>query len=108
MAMQQDDRRNSSEELQRRIKALEDKVVAVRFPAETDLSPVIIYSSNATANTEDSVEHSLKRVPTGFLVISQDKAGSVYTNYSGMTTWTNSKIFVKSSAASLTAKLLLF
>lgn len=48
------------------------------------------------ANTEFAVAHTLKRVPTGFIVIKNDKAGVVYN--SG-TAWTTTNIYLKCSVA---------
>lgn len=102
------DPRKEMAELIRRVQALENKNRVVRFPSELDINPVITYVSNGTANTEDPVSHGLKRVPAGVIVIAQTAAGSLYSGYSGMTSWTTDKIYVKSSAASVTYKLLLF
>src|SRR3989337_89823 len=38
----------------------------------------VSYTSNATPDTQDSVAHTLKRTPKGFLVMSINKAGTVY------------------------------
>ena len=95
----------SPAEAERRIKALEDKKVQVRFPSETDVSAVISYTSNGTANAEDSAGHSLKRVPQGYLVISVDKAAVIY---KGSNAWTTDKIFLKSNTASTAVKLIVF
>lgn len=59
----------------------------------------ITYTTNAVANTEDAVTHNLGVVPVGYLVFSQDKAGSLYKSGSA---WTTSQIFLKCSAASTT------
>lgn len=65
----------------------------------------ISLTSNGVANTEDTVVHDLGRVPRGFLVIKADKAGNVYD--SG-TAWTQSRIYVKSSAATMALTLWIF
>lgn len=63
----------------------------------------VSYTSNAVANTEDTVAHNLGLIPIGFLVFSIDKNGTVY---KGPTAWTTTNIFLKCSAAS--AAILLF
>lgn len=65
----------------------------------------ITLTSNGTANTEDTVVHDLGRVPRGFLVIKQDKAASVYD--SG-TAWTQSRIYIKTSVATVALTLWIF
>lgn len=57
----------------------------------------VTYTSNAVANTEDTVPHGLAVVPIGFIVIRRDKAGVVY---DGGTSWTNSNLYLKCSTAS--------
>ncbi len=100
--------RISIEQLERRVKALEDRANGSPLQQEAEVNPLISYTANVTANTEDPISHGLKRVPIGYTIVSQDIAGNIYSNYSGMTTWTTEKIYVKCSAASMKAKLLLF
>ena len=57
------------------------------------------------ADIEFSVTHGLGFVPMGFLVASQDKAGSFYNS---TTAWTTEKIFLKCSAATATLRILIF
>lgn len=63
------------------------------------------YTSNGAANTEDAVAHTLKRVPTGFIIINRDKAGVVYD--SG-TSWTATNLYLKCSVATVALKVLIF
>lgn len=65
----------------------------------------IDYTSNGVADTEDTVAHTLRRVPTGFIVVNRDKAGAVYD--SG-TAWTTTNIYLKCSAVSTAVKLIVF
>jgi hypothetical protein len=51
----------------------------------------VTYTSNAVANTEDTVAHTLGSVPVGYLVFQQDKAASFY---SGGTASVTVRIFV--------------
>lgn len=65
------------------------------------------YTSNAVANTEDTIAHTVGSTPLGYLVISQDKAGTIYQQASTGTAWTSSNIYVKCSVASVTYLLFL-
>jgi hypothetical protein len=62
-------------------------------------------TTNATPNTEDAVAHGLGRIPSGFEVITKDKAGDIYA--SG-TAWTATSIYIKSTVAAVTATLRVF
>lgn len=72
------------------------------FPGDIQ---IITYTSNATPDTETSASHSLERVPSGYIVCYQDKAGILYD--SG-TSWTPGTVYFKCSVASVTFKILLF
>jgi hypothetical protein len=62
--------------------------------------------SPSAANTQFSVPHGLDRVPVGYFVVRQDRAGDVYTsNEAG---WGPSQIFLKTSVGSMEIRLLLF
>ena len=63
------------------------------------------YVSNGTANTEDTVAHSLGRIPVGMFTGTPDKAASIY---SGSTAWTATNIFLKASVATVTVRVLVF
>lgn len=65
----------------------------------------VSYASNGAPDTEDTVPHTLGRIPTRFIVTSQDKAGSVYV--SG-TAFTATNIYLKTSAATVAVKLFVF
>lgn len=65
----------------------------------------VTYASNASANTEDTLSHSLGKVPTGYIVYSKNKAGTIY---DGSTTWTSSNIYLKCDTSSVTFKLIVF
>lgn len=49
-------------------------------------------------DTEFAIIHNLRRVPTGFIVFSQDKAGTVY---KGDTPWSSTQMFLKASSAQM-------
>lgn len=65
----------------------------------------VVYTSNGTANTEDTVSHTLGRVPVGYITVLQDKAAVVYD--SG-TDWTETAMYLKTSVATVTQTLLVF
>ena len=62
-------------------------------------------TTDGVANTESAITHTLGRVPSDFIVGSQDKAGTIY---KGSSAWTATTIYIKGSAASITAKLYIF
>lgn len=64
----------------------------------------ILTITTAGADTEVVVAHTLKRIPQGYIVLSVDKAGVIYT--SG-TAWTASNIYIKCNVATVSAKLLI-
>jgi hypothetical protein len=68
-------------------------------------SKYVVFTSNGVANTEDVVTHKLGRIPVGYIVVKQDKAGIVYDS---TTTWTTSTIALKSSVASVAWTLMVF
>ncbi len=72
------------------------------FPDDIE---IIGYVSNASADTETSVTHSLGRVPSDIIVTYQDKAGTLYD--SG-TAWTASTLYFKCDVAEVTYRLLVF
>jgi hypothetical protein len=62
------------------------------------------YTSNAVADTADSIIHTLGSVPIGFIVVRRDKGGVVYD--SG-TAWTSTTISLKCSTASTVVTIFL-
>lgn len=56
-------------------------------------------TTNATPNTQDTLAHGLGSVPIGYIVVNQDKAGSLYD--SG-TAWTSTNMYFKCDVASVT------
>ncbi len=65
----------------------------------------ISLTSNVSANAEETIAHGLSRVPTGYIVVSQNKAASLY---KGTTAWTRENIYLKSSVASTAWKILVY
>lgn len=66
----------------------------------------LTHTFGATPDVETAIRHRLGRVPVGYRVIKQDKAGAVYRDTT--TKWTRFRVYLKSSAASLTVDLELF
>uniref|UniRef100_A0A6H1Z620 Uncharacterized protein n=1 Tax=viral metagenome TaxID=1070528 RepID=A0A6H1Z620_9ZZZZ len=65
----------------------------------------ITFVSSATADAENIISHPLKRTPTGFIKVNQNKPCSVY---KGTTTWTKDKIYLKVNIASAEVTIFLF
>lgn len=96
-------------ELQRRLEEYDrnqDAILnrGIRFEDNVDCV-MVEFTSNGTPNTQDTVAHTLGKVPTGFLVVNKDKAGDVY---AGGTTWTKTNIYFKTTVASVALKILVF
>jgi hypothetical protein len=64
-------------------------------------------TSHASANTEFTVAHTLGAIPVGFIVLYQDKAGSLYQAPTTGTAWSKTAIYLKSDVSSLSAKIFL-
>ena len=62
------------------------------------------FTSNGSADTEDTIAHTLGSVPEGFIVTNINKGGVVYD--SG-TSWTSSNIYLKTSVSSATVTIFL-
>lgn len=76
----------------------------IRFSDNMDVD-LVSFTSNGSVDTEDTTAHSLGKVPTGIIVYSQDKAGSLYN--SG-TAFTASNIYTKCSVATVAFKVIVF
>ena len=80
----------------------------VRFGSGTDgdrgenMSGEFQQFTTTTANTEVTVAHTIGAIPIGYIVLWQDKAGSLYQGPTTGTAWTDSNIYVKCSAADVT------
>ena len=64
-------------------------------------------TTNGVANTESSFTHSMGSVPIGYIVVWQDKAGSLYQGPATGTAWTTTTISLKCSVATVQFKLFL-
>lgn len=60
----------------------------------------VTYTTNAIADTEDTLTHDLGAVPIGFITMKPPASGFIYR---GPTVWTTSKLYLKCSAANQTA-----
>ncbi len=63
--------------------------------------------TNGTPDTESTFTHSMGSIPIGYIIIGQNKAGSLYQLSATGTAWTASKISLKCSVASVTFNLFL-
>ncbi len=64
----------------------------------------IVTVTLTAADTEQAVSHTLKRVPTGYIVLSNDKAAIIY---DGTTSWTSSTIYIRSNVDNTTVKIII-
>lgn len=65
----------------------------------------VLYVSNATPSTEDTVPHALGRTPVGILVGIPDLAAVVFDTG---TAWTETNIFIAADVATVTVNILVF
>lgn len=63
------------------------------------------FTSSATPDAENTVAHTLGKVPTGYIVYSLDKGAVVY---NGTTAWTATNIYLKVNTASVAVKIMVF
>lgn len=75
----------------------------LRIPDNFD-GAVLSYTSNAVANTQDSVPHGLRKVPSYFIVLSVDKGGVVYKSAAFDAT----NVYLKNSATSVATTIYVF
>ena len=61
--------------------------------------------TTAGADVEFSIEHGLRTVPLGFIVIGQDKAA---VTYKGATAWDNEKIYLKTNVSTVALRVMVF
>jgi len=66
----------------------------------------VAYVSNGTANTEDTVTHTLGRVPVGIWVGIPNKSAVIYADNEAA--WTTTTIRLKASATTVTVNILVF
>jgi hypothetical protein len=62
--------------------------------------------TTALADAEYTLAHGLESVPLGYIVVSQNKAGTLYQMHDTGTAWTSTNIYLKCNVASV--KFLVF
>jgi hypothetical protein len=66
---------------------------------------LVSFTSSGTPDAENTVAHGIGKVPTGYIVYSQDKAASLY---KGSTAWTATNIYLKCNVATVIVKIVVF
>lgn len=67
----------------------------------------LTFTTSATPDAENTTAHTVGSVPIGFIVLHQDKAGSLYQGPTTGTNWTASNIYTKCDVASVTFSIFL-
>lgn len=65
------------------------------------------FTSDAVADTQFTVAHTIGSIPVGYIVLWQNIAGTLYQGPSTGTAWTDSNIYLKCNVASVTFKVFL-
>ena len=60
------------------------------------------FTTSATPDAENTIGHGIGAVPIGYIILGQDKAGSLYQLAATGTAWTSTNIYLKCSVASVT------
>lgn len=60
------------------------------------------FTSSATPDAENTISHTVGSIPTGYIILWQDKAGSLYQSPTVGSDWTSTDIYLKCSVASVT------
>lgn len=60
------------------------------------------FTTSATPDAENTIAHTVGSVPVGYIILGQDKAGSLYQLAGTGTAWTSSNIYLKCNVASVT------
>lgn len=72
-----------------------------------NIDGVFLVFTSLGADAQNTIAHSLDRVPSGYIVVSQNKAGSLYHALTD-TAWTSSNIYLKSSVATVIYTIFIF
>jgi hypothetical protein len=75
----------------------------LRMPDNFD-GALLSYTSNGAPNTQDTVAHGLRKVPSYFIVLSKDKAGDIYKSAAFDAT----NVYFKNSVASVATTIFVF
>ncbi len=70
-----------------------------------NISSQIVGVSITTTNTDVFVPHNLRRIATGYIVISQNTNAGIF---DGATKWTESGIYIRAGASTVAAQILIF
>lgn len=65
----------------------------------------ISFVSSATPDAENTVAHTLGKIPSGIIVVKKDKAADVYANG---TAWDKTNVYLKVNVATATIKFLVY
>lgn len=76
-------------------------------PGENISGEFVTLTTSGTPDAENTVAHTVGAIPKGFIVLWQDKAGSLYQGPSTGTAWTSSNIYLKCNVASVTFNIFL-
>jgi hypothetical protein len=60
------------------------------------------FTTSATPDAENTIAHTIGSVPLGYIVVAQNKAGSLYQMDDTGTAWTSTNIYLKCDVASVT------
>lgn len=94
------------------LKAVHENFLSLESMLNRGLNPndnfdwrLIEFTSSATPDAENTVPHTLGKVPTDVIVTSVDKASSVY---KGSTAWTETNVYLKATVASVAVRAYIF
>jgi len=60
-----------------------------------------LFTTSATPDAENTIAHTLGAIPVGYIIIGQNKAGSLYQLATTGTAWTSTNLYLKCSVASV-------
>lgn len=60
------------------------------------------FTTSATPDAENTIAHTVGSIPTGYIVLWQDIAGTLYQSPTSGTDWTSTNIYLKCNVASVT------
>lgn len=100
--MREADLFNTMQDFNNRLVAILNR--GIKFSDNVDCV-LITTTTSATPDAENTIAHTLGKLPVGYIVYSQDKSGSLYL---GGTAWTSSNIYLKCNVASVAYKIIVF
>jgi len=65
------------------------------------------FTSSATPDAENTIAHTIGSIPIGYIIMHQDKAGSLYGTPTLGTNWSSSAVYLKCDVASVTFNIFL-